>query len=65
MNYGQLLMEERIKKNVTKKQLSEMTGFSQRAIYYWERGERIMSIESADKVFEALRVTVQIGEKQK
>ena len=65
MNYGQLLMEERIKKNVTKKQLSEMIGFSQRAIYYWERGERIMSIESADKVFEALRVTVQIGEKQK
>lgn len=61
MNYGKILKNERQKLGMSVEQFAQMTGITKRAIYYWESGERIMSIENADKVFKALGVSVVIG----
>lgn len=47
-----------------KTDLAEKAGVTERAVYYWERGEKNMSIESADKVFKALEVSITIGSKE-
>ena len=61
MNFGDILREERTKKNMSITELAEKAHVTSRAIYYWENGERSMSVESADKVFSALEVSVVIG----
>lgn len=38
-----------------------MAGVTKRAIAYWENGDKHMSVESADKVFKTLNVTIKIG----
>ncbi len=63
MEYGKLVRKERQKLGVSVEQLAQMTGFTKRAIFYWESGERTMSIKSADRVFYALGVSVVIGKK--
>ncbi len=40
---------------------ADMAGVTKRAIAYWENGDKHMNVESADKVFKALNVTIKIG----
>lgn len=61
MELGKILEEERIKKGISRRRLAEMAGVTNRAIIYWENGEKSMSIESADKVFKVLGISVTIG----
>lgn len=63
MDFGAILKKERINKELSIQELAEKAGVTVRALYYWERGEKHMSIESADKVFKALDVSVTIGKK--
>jgi DNA-binding helix-turn-helix protein len=63
VDFGAILKKERINKELSIQELAEKAGVTVRAIYYWERGEKHMSIESADKVFNALGVSVTIGKK--
>lgn len=63
MDFGAILKKERINKELSIQELAEKAGVTVRAIYYWECGEKHMSIESADKVFNALGVSVTIGKK--
>ena len=62
MNLGKTLQEERKKQGLSQKKLADMAGVTKRAIAYWENGTKSMSVESADKVFKALHVTIKIGE---
>lgn len=64
MDLGTILKEERIKKGLSMQALADKAGVTSRAIHYWENGEKSMSLESADKVFKALEVSVIIGKKQ-
>lgn len=59
--FGQILQNERKKRNITQAQLSEMTGFTIRAISYWETGKREITIRNADIVAKALGISVVIG----
>lgn len=61
MEFGKYLKEERIKQGKSQQKLAEESGVTKRAIAYWESGSRKMSIDSAEKVFKALNVTVVIG----
>lgn len=63
MNLGQILREERTKQGISQQKLAELSGVTKRAITYWEKGLRSMSVESADKVFRALHVSITIGER--
>lgn len=60
--YGVILKREREKKSLSQQGLANAAGVTRRAIVHWEHGTRQMTIESADKVFRALGVSVVIGE---
>lgn len=63
MDFGKYLKEERMKQGKSQQQLAEESGVTKRAIAYWESGRKKMSIDSAEKVFKALHVTILIGER--
>lgn len=62
MDYGKIIKEERIRQGMSQLQLAEKIGYTPRSILYWEKGKRRMTLESADKVFKALHISMQIGE---
>ena len=59
--FGEILQNERKRKGISQKKLSEMTGITVRTISYWETGKRKMTLENADKVFKALQVSISVG----
>lgn len=61
MNFGDILREERTKKGMSVQQLAEKAHVTTRAIYYWERGERAMSLNNVNSVFEALGISFSLG----
>lgn len=60
--FGKILQNERKKKGVSQQELAKMTGFTVRAISYWETGKRNITLENADKVLKALHASIVIGE---
>ena len=63
MNLGKILQEERKKQGLSQQNLADMAGVTKRAIVYWENGTKSMNVESADKIFKALRISIKIGER--
>ena len=61
MKYGKILKEERERQGISRKELAEKAGVTDRAVTYWESGKRHMNLESADRVFKALNMSVTIG----
>ncbi len=61
MKFDELIKKERIKQGMSQKKLAEAAGVTIRAIAYWENGQRLMSVENADKVFKALNIQVVLG----
>lgn len=59
--FGKILRYERKKRNITQGKLTEMTGFTVRAISFWETGQREITIRNADVVAKALGISVIIG----
>ncbi|MEE0061526.1 MAG: helix-turn-helix transcriptional regulator [Acutalibacteraceae bacterium] len=59
--FARILSENRKLNNLTQKELAEKTGFTVRAIQYWEKGTKNISLENADKLLKALGVEVEIG----
>lgn len=59
--FARILTESRKQRNLTQKELAEKTGFTVRAIQYWEKGTKNISLENADKLLKALGVEVKIG----
>lgn len=58
---GLMVYKERTKKNMSKHRLAQLVGCTTRAIEYWENGKRNMTLDNANKVFNALEVTMKIG----
>lgn len=61
MELGKFLREKRTEQGLSQQELADKAGVTKRAIAYWENGDKHMNVESADKVFKALNVTVRIG----
>lgn len=62
MDLGNILREERKRQGISRLALAEAAGVTDRAIYYWESNKRKMNVDSADKVFKALHISIVIGE---
>ena len=60
--FSKILQNERKKKGISQGELARMTGFTVRAISYWENGKRKITLENADKVFKALHTSITIGD---
>ncbi len=60
-NFGNLIRQERIIKDISYKKLSEITGLTIRSIQYWEKGETSISLENADKILKALGIAIKVG----
>lgn len=64
LNLGEMVKKERINLGLSQQKLANEAGVTKRAINYWEAGKKNMSVESADKVFKALHMSITIGELQ-
>lgn len=60
-SFGEILRNERKKQGISRKKLSEMTGFTVRAISYWETNKRDIALKNADVVALALNITICLG----
>jgi transcriptional regulator with XRE-family HTH domain len=49
----------RIKLNLTQKELADKLGVSQSSINYWEKGQRIPSIEAVAKISDFFDITIE------
>lgn len=61
MEYGSILMGERKKQGLSRKELAMKAGVTERAVDYWENGKRHMTLDSACRVFKALNMSITIG----
>lgn len=59
-DFGKVLQYERKKRGITQAELAKVTGFTIRAISYWENGNRKMSLATATKVFERMGLKLKI-----
>ncbi len=56
-----ILRENRKQRGISQSELAKKAGFTKRAIQYWEKGEKSISLENADRLFKALGVQITIG----
>lgn len=56
MSFSKTLYDLRTKNGLSQKQLADLAGVSQTAIYHWEKGVRTPKIEQLDKLSNALGV---------
>nr|DAQ22447.1 MAG TPA: helix-turn-helix domain protein [Caudoviricetes sp.] len=59
--FAEILLKSRKQKGFSQSELAKKAGFTKRAIQYWEKGEKSISLENADKLFKALDVQITIG----
>lgn len=59
--FSKLLAETREEKGISQRELARRTGFTTRAIQYWETEGRQITLENADKLLKALGVEITIG----
>ncbi len=52
---------KREEQGISKKDFTKMIGCTQRAFQYWERGDRRISLDTADKALKVLGVSAVIG----
>ena len=57
----QRIREERIRQGISIRTLGDIVGCSWRAIAYWEAGERMISVDMADRVLSALGIGIWLG----
>ena len=55
------IREERIRQGISIRKLAKMVGCSDRSILYWEKGEREITVNMADKLLKTLSISVKIG----
>ena len=59
MAFPEKLKYLRSKMNLTQKDFAEKIGVSQSSINYWEKGQRIPSIEAAAKIADFFNITIE------
>ena len=57
----QKIREERMKQGISIRKLAQMAGCTDRAIVYWEKGEKEITVNMADKLLKTLGISVKIG----
>lgn len=63
--FAEILSKNRKLRGLTQRELAEQAGFTVRAIQYWEKGVKNISLENADKLLKALGTEIVIGVTQK
>lgn len=61
IKFGEILQSERKRRDISQEKLAKMTGFTKRAIQYWESGKRSISLENANVIANALNIQFIIG----
>lgn len=61
IEFSKLLLKKRKEKGISQRELARLTGFTTRAIQYWETEGRNISLENADKLLKALGTEFKIG----
>lgn len=59
--FSKILRENRKQRGISQNELAKKAGFTKRAIQYWEKGEKSISLENADRLLTALGVEIKIG----
>lgn len=59
--FSKFLRESRKQKGFSQSELAKKSGFTKRAIQYWEKGKKGISLENADRLLTALGVEIKIG----
>lgn len=61
VDIGTLIKEERKKQGITIAELAKKAQVTRRAIYYWESGERGITVDCADRILKVLNISVLLG----
>lgn len=59
--FAEILLKSRKQKGLSQSELAKKSGFTKRAIQYWEKGKKSISFENADRLLTALGVEIKIG----
>lgn len=59
--FAEILLKSRKQKGFSQSELAKKSGFTKRAIQYWEKGKKSISLENADRLLTALGVEIKIG----
>ena len=59
--FAEILLKSRKQKGFSQSELAKKSGFTKRAIQYWEKGIKSISLENADRLLTALGVEIKIG----
>ena len=59
--FAGILLKSRKQKGFSQSELAKKPGFTKRAIQYWEKGKKSISLENADRLLTALGVEIKIG----
>jgi transcriptional regulator with XRE-family HTH domain len=59
--FSKILRENRKQRGISQNELAKKAGFTKRAIQYWEKGAKSISLENADRLLTALGVEIKIG----
>ncbi len=59
-----LIKAEREKQGLSIRKFAQRIGCASRSVLYWDRGERTMSIEMADKALKELGLTIELGKSE-
>ena len=59
--FSEILLKSRKQKGFSQSELAKKSGFTKRAIQYWEKGKKSISLENADRLLTALGVEIKIG----
>ena len=62
-NFGEVLRQAREAQGLTKTELAERSGFTLRAVQYWEQGRKNITLENAVRLLDALGLELVITEK--
>lgn len=59
--FAEILLKSRKQKGLSQSELAKKSGFTKRAIQYWEKGKKSIFLENADRLLTALSVEIKIG----
>lgn len=62
-DFATRLHDSRKAEHLSQRQLAELAGVSRESVQKWEKGEKNISLENADKLMKVLNTTLTIGGK--
>lgn len=61
---AKLIKQERMKQELSYEEIAKRAGVTSRSIRLWEKQERSISLENADKIMKALNVSIVVGKSE-